>query len=383
MSPLKQVFALLLMTVLVGCGVTNESVHRDDTAGVYDVEADASAEELYFELVRLHSTGLLPPGSMESLLRALDEVDSRHEEGSAEHHEQQRVVLVSFLRRALRELRHGEDAAVAEAWHEGRAYARKLHHAGVREAEHHAENTLLIAGMMGVPTGKEDLVLMVGIPVGGYVVVKVGGMALQRAAFLMRKLRSVDDVVERANELNLHMRYAANEAELRQVAGDVAADAVLRTKTHVGAPRESRGLGKENTWNPTDRDDNCTACVATVIRNSLEGYFKYTADEMEKLFGYTGRERRLNVEESLHYIEKATGLTATSAPVSMMGAAPVGHYAVFTRWSDGSYNHVVYGRVMPTGRVVIFDPQTMEHMTYQQMQKRYGKARPYRLEVAR
>lgn len=383
MSLLKQVSALLLMAALVGCGSTNESVHPDANSGVYDVEADESAEDLYFELMRLHSAGLLPPGRMESLLRALDEVDSRHEEGSAEHHEQQRVVLVSFLRRALRELRHGEDAAVAEAWYEGRAYARKLNHAGVHEAERHAENTLLLSGMMGVPTSKEDLVLMVGIPVGGYVVVKVGGMALQRAAFLMRKFRSVDDVVEHAKALNLHMSYAADEAELRQVAGDVAADAVLRTEAHVGTHREKQFLGKENAWNPSDRDDNCTACVATVIRNSLEGYFKHTADEMEQLFGYTGRERRLNVEESLHYIEKATGLTATSGPVSMLGGAPVGHYAVFTRWSDGSYNHVVYGRVMPTGRVVIFDPQAMEHMTYQQMQKRYGKARPYRLEATK
>jgi hypothetical protein len=383
MSPLKQVSALLLMAALVGCGSTNESVPREDTTGVYDVEADASAEELYFELVRLHSAGLLPSGRMESLLRALDEVDSRHEDGSEEHHEQQRVVLVSFLRRALRELRHGQDAAVAEAWHEGRAYARKLNHAGVREAERHAENTLLIAGMMGVPTGKEDLVLMVGIPVGGYVVVKAGGMALQRAAFLMRKLRSVDDVVESTNELNLHMRYAANEAELRQVAGDVAADAVLRREAHVGTHGEKRLLGKENAWNPSDRDDNCTACVATVIRNSLEGYFKYSADEMERLFGYAGRERQFDEKASLLYIEKATGLTATSKPVTMLGGAPVGHYAVFTRWSDGGYKHVVYGRVTPTGRVTIFDPQTMEHMTYPQMLKRYGKAMPYRLEVTR
>ncbi|WNG13994.1 hypothetical protein [Cystobacter fuscus] len=330
MSLLKQVSALLLMAALGGCGSTNESVHPDANSEVYDVEADESAEDLYFELMRLHSAGLLPPGRMESLLRALDEVDSRHEEGSDEHRQQQRVVLASFLRRALRELRHGEDAAVVEAWHEGRAYARKLNHAGVHEAERYAENTLQIAGMMGVPTSKEDLVLMVGIPVGGYVVVKAGGMLIQRAAFLMRKLRSVDDVVEHAKVLKLHMSYAANETELRQVAGDVAADAVLRTKVHVGTHQEKRLPGKENAWNPSDRDDNCKACVATVIRNSLEGYFKYTADEMEQLFGYTGRESRLSVEKSLKYIENATGLTAAPTPVSMLGGAPVSHYAVFT-----------------------------------------------------
>jgi hypothetical protein len=170
---------------------------------------------------------------------------------------------------------------------------------------------------------------------------------------------------------------------LRQVAGEEAADAALHTEAHVGAHREQPRPGKENAWNPSDRDDNCTACVATVIRNSMEGYFKYSAADMERLFGYAGRERQFDVNASLRYIEKATGLKATSNSVTMLGGAPVGHYAVFTRWSDGGYKHVVYGRVTPTGRVAIFDPQSMEHMTYEQMLKRYGKAMPHRLEVAK
>jgi hypothetical protein len=382
MSLFKSVLTLLA-AVSIGCGSADESVRRDGSAEEYHVEANASPEELYFELVRLHSAGLLAPERMDAVLRVLDDVDSLHAEGSEAHHEQQRIALTSSLRRALRELRQGEDAAVAEAQYNGRAYARKLNWTGVREAERYAENILLIAGMMGVPTGKEDLVLMGSIPVGGYVVVKMGGMALKRAAFLMRKLRSVDDVVERAKVLGFQVRYAADEAELRQVAGDAAADAAHRVEAHVGA-KERRLLGQGNAWNPSDRDDNCTACVATVIRNSLEGYFKHSADDMERLFGYAGRERQFDVKASLGYIEKATGLKATSKPVAMLGErAPVGHYAVFTRWSDGGYRHVVYGRVTPTGRVVIFDPQSREHMTYQQMLKRYGKAMPYLLEVAK
>ena len=63
---------------------------------------------------------------------------------------------------------------------------------------------------------------MVAVPVGGYVVVKVGGMALERAAFMLRRLRSVDDVVDRAKALGLRPRYAASETELRAVAGDAA-----------------------------------------------------------------------------------------------------------------------------------------------------------------
>ncbi len=57
----------------------------------------------------------------------------------------------------------------------------------------------------------------------------------------------------------------------------------------------------------------------------------------------------------------------------------MGHYAVFTRW-DGGYKHVVYGRVTATRRVIIYDPQSMERMTYQELLKRYGKAATYLLE---
>ena len=61
-------------------------------------------------------------------------------------------------------------------------------------------------------------------------------------------------------------------------------------------------------------------------------------------------------------------------------AAEPGHYVVFTKWNEGAYHHVVYGNVTLTGRVIIFDPQTLEHMSYQEMLKRYGRARPYLLE---
>ncbi|PTL84945.1 hypothetical protein DAT35_07810 [Vitiosangium sp. GDMCC 1.1324] len=374
---------MLLAAALSGCGSADRSVRPDDaSARVYEAEADASPEELYFELVRLHSAGLLEPGRMDAIRRTLDELDGRYEEGTEAHHEQMRVALASALRRALRDMRRGEDAAVAEAWYEGHAYAGKLYRAGVREAERHAENTLLIAGMMGVPTSEEDLVLMVAIPVGGYVVVKVGGMALKHAAFLMRKLRSVDDVVDRAKALGLRVKYAADEAELRRVAGDEAAETALRTELHVGTNDEPF-VGKKNPWNPSNRKDNCTACVATVIHNSLEGYFEHSADELERLFGYAGRERQFNPEKSLRYIEKATGLKASSKPVAMIGGrAPVGHYAVFTHWREGNYHHVVYGRVTPTGRVIIFDPQSMTHMSYAQMLKEAGgRAMPYLLEA--
>jgi hypothetical protein len=367
-----------LLVLLVACESTDEHLRRQGTdAEVSDVEPDASAEELYFELVRLHSTGLMGPERMEALQRNLDWVEAHSEAGERET--QQRQLLASTLRRTLNELRREENPVVVGS--EGRAYARRLNHAGVRESQRYAEQTLLIAGMLGVPTSEEDLVLMVAVPVGGHVVVKVSGMALRRAAFLLRRARTVDDVVDQAKALGLRPRYAASETELREVAGDAASEALLRTEAHVGAGKGVPG-GKKNPWNPSERDDNCTACVATIIRNSVEGYFAHSADDMERLFGYTGRERAFSPEDSLRYIERATGLKASRGGVAILEArAPVGHYAIFTRWVGGDYNHVVYGRVTPAGRVVVFDPQSMEHMSYQQLLKRYGKARPHLLEA--
>lgn len=83
------------------------------------------------------------------------------------------------------------------------------------------------------------------------------------------------------------------------------------------------------------------------------------------------------------YIEKATGLRASAKSTSMLDpqAAP-GHHAVFTDWQDGTYRHVVYGRVTPTGRVIIFDPQSGKRMSYDQMRRTYGvRAAPYLLEA--
>ncbi len=378
----KSSLAVLLIAALAGCGSADESVRPDaPSTGVYEVEADASPEDLYFELVRLNSAGLLEPGRMDAIHRALDELDEKYEEGTESHHEQMRVALASALRRALRDMRRGDDAAVAEAQYEGRAYAGKLNRAGVREAERHAENTLLIAGMMGVPTSEGDMVLMVAIPVGGYLVVRVTGVAFKRLPLLLRKLRSADDVSEEAVKRGFRWGYASNPEEMRALGGELAARIADNPLPHVGAADIPR-RGKLNRWNPSGRKDNCTACVAAVIRNSIDGYFNHSADEMERLFGHAGRERRFRPEDSLRYIEKATGLRASRAGVAILEpTAPVGHYAIFTRWNGATYEHVVYGRVTPTGRVVVFDPQNMKRMTYQEMLKEYGRrAKPHLLE---
>ncbi len=377
----KPALLCLLAVSLAACETAGVHARTDSPdPQPFVIDQEASPEDLYFEVVRLHSTGLLDSSRLTSLQTSLDEVDARYE-GTEDHREQLRQVIVSTLRRTYDELRHGQDRTLLEA-REGQAYAQRLNHAGAREAQHYAEGTLLVAGMLGVPTSKGDVVLMVAVPIGGYVVMKVTGVTLKRVPFLLRKFKTADELMDSAKALGLRPRYAATQAEVRRLAGHEAAEAV-EGLPHIGTGTEQRG-GQFNPWNPSDRKDNCTACVASVLHNSLEGYFKYSAHDIEKLFGYTGRERRFTPQDSLRYLEKVTGLKASQKPVSMLGAkAPVGHYAIFTRWEDGAYQHVVYGRVTLTGRVVVFDPQSLAHLTYEQMLEEYGgKARPYLLELA-
>lgn len=381
-SWLKSVVLYLLLAALGGCDTLEEAFLGDFGATEADelwLDASASAEDLYFEVVRLHSTGLLSAKRMEALQEALDDVDRRYQ--GAEHDKQTRAIIASTLRRTFHELRQGEDGELIQGY-AGRAYAQALHRAGVREAERYAEGTVFIAGMLGVPTSRQDAALLVAAPVAGYIVVKLGGMALKRAAFLLRRSQDADAVVEHAKRFGFQVRYAADRDELRHLAGEAAIEAVENAPAHVGAAGGRPG-GKYNPWNPLAKNDNCSACVASVIRNSLKGYFEHSADELERLFEHAGRERRFNIEASLRYVERATGLRRFPKPVSMLGGrAPVGHYAVFTRWRDGTYRHVMYGRVTPTGRVAIFDPQTMEHLSYEEMLKRNGgKALPYLLEA--
>jgi len=333
----------------------------------------ASVEDLYFEVVQLTSRGLISSSDFEALQRALDDMDGVSQGNEQERMELYRSTLMAFLRRTLPALQAGEYANVLEAEQEGRGYARKLHQAGVREAERHAEYTLFVAGMLGVPTSQEELVLMVAIPVGGYIVVRVAGVAFKRAPLLLRHLRSADDVVDEARRQGFPTHYVATQEEMRALAGDLAARVADAPPVHVGGLNEKRRRGKLNVWNPSERRDNCTACVAATIRNSLEGYFEYSADDMERFFGYTGRERRLTVSGSLKYIEDATGLRASKKPIALNEpGAPIGHYAIMTRWNGSSYDHVIYGRVTPTGRITLFDPQAMKRMNYEQMVREYG-----------
>ncbi|HVG61036.1 MAG TPA: hypothetical protein VNA24_20925, partial [Hyalangium sp.] len=156
------------------------------------MDKDDSAEDLYFQALRLNFAGLVRPERMEQIQRQLAVVDEEYGE-DPDHEMLLRKALLSSLRLAAAEVPR-EYLAVLEA-EEGRTYARRLHRAGVSAAARSAEGMVLVAGMLGVPTSEEDALLMVAIPAGGYLLVKIGGMALKRAVFLLRSSQNTDAVV--------------------------------------------------------------------------------------------------------------------------------------------------------------------------------------------
>jgi hypothetical protein len=148
---------------------------------------------------------------------------------------------------------------------------------------------------------------------------------------------------------------------------------------HIGA---ASGHGEFSRINPSNRLDNCTACTTAVILNKTErlGAESLNADAVERLFGYTGRERSFNWQRSLSYIEENTGLKGTQAAF-MEAEAQAGHYAVFPRVAGEPYQHVMYGQVLPNGQRYLYDAQVGAKMTWEEMTRIYtGGAKTFILE---
>lgn len=204
---------VVLAIVLAGCAASEDSLHE----GVADpvllgVNPEGSAEELYFEGVRLDSLGLLGPGRWAEIQRRLaivDEVYSQDDDDAV----MLRDTLLSQLRLALAETRRCD--VLAFEGQQGRAYARRLNRAGVKSAERHAERLVLIAGMVGVPTSAGEGLLMVALPAGGYLIVKAGGMAFKRAVFLLRHCRNADEVVRSARSPGFKVEKVKDDSSLR------------------------------------------------------------------------------------------------------------------------------------------------------------------------
>jgi hypothetical protein len=213
------VIVFILSLVLAGCISSDENIRPEELRiGAYEVSLDGSPEDLYFEALRMHSANLLSRERMKALQDSLEVVDEVYAR-DADHEVLLRNTILSHLRLASAEVRR-EDVLALEGY-EGRAYARRLHRAGVKASGQYASGMIFIAGMMGIPTSEEEALLMVALPAGGYLLVKVGGMALKRAAFLLRRCRSADDVVKSAGRLGFKVQNVADASSLRAaVAGE-------------------------------------------------------------------------------------------------------------------------------------------------------------------
>ncbi|HYO55217.1 hypothetical protein [Archangium sp.] len=94
----------LLAVSLAACETADVNTRLDSSgAQPLVIEQDTSPKDLYFEVVRLHSAGLLDSSRMAALQTNLDEVDARYE-GTEDHLEQLRQLLAATLRRTHREL---------------------------------------------------------------------------------------------------------------------------------------------------------------------------------------------------------------------------------------------------------------------------------------
>ncbi|MGV3621224.1 MAG: hypothetical protein ACO1OB_10425, partial [Archangium sp.] len=233
------------------------------------------------------------------------------------------------------------------------------------------EATELAASLLGVPTSKTDVGLM-AIPVVG------GAIRVSKPA-----LKSVFGLLLRGN---------ADDAgrTLAKLAGTKGYEGV-EFVPHVGAVRagELPG-GKFNPLNPSSRMDNCVAGVCALLRNKLErrGFDPLSADEIERLFGWAGKERKFTEGGAMEYMNRV--LEETGHRVGDVvpfrqttGAlAPVpGHYVIFAG-KKGAREHVVYGRILPNGIRRIYDPQLGRTVEWDELVNRYGGAVARQIEAA-
>jgi hypothetical protein len=146
---------------------------------------------------------------------------------------------------------------------------------------------------------------------------------------------------------------------------------------HIGAA----GAGKFSYVNPLSRMDNCIACTAAHIINKMNNETEdvMTAEAVESKKGYTGREQKFTLEQALKYIENATE-TASKLIGFMDDPGIIGHYAIFPRVHGERCTHVIYGEIPTDGIRYIYDAQTGETMSWDEMRGRYNYALTYYLE---
>jgi hypothetical protein len=181
--------------------------------GADPIDQNASAEDLYFEFVRLQSLGLVSGERMEALNGSLDLVEA--DPDVADRPRAARDAVASMMRRTLGELKKS-DPELLDAL-EAREYARRINRQGIAVSADLGEVTLTVAGLLGVPTSKSELALLALMPAGGYLVGKIANVAFKRALFMLRRTRSIDELVMASERVGLEFRIARGSPELASI----------------------------------------------------------------------------------------------------------------------------------------------------------------------
>jgi guanyl-specific ribonuclease Sa len=260
-----------IAVLVLACGLAPAAARcEDDLSGLPE---DAAPADLYWEVLRLQAAGLIGEMEIARVQRELDVIEAYYAIDQGRD-ELVRRTLVAALRRTYGADPGGENAPLHDA-QGGRAYARRLHGAGVRAAESHSQRTLLIAGMLGVPTSKGELALIVALPAGGYLVGKVAALTYKKAALLLRKLRTPDEVFSHAGALGIRVDRVESKAGLERLIGR---DAVAHIGSAPAAPEGITSAAKGGRNLPFKDVERLTEIDKTLDRIESAGPFPYKKD---------------------------------------------------------------------------------------------------------
>ena len=153
---------------------------------------------------------------------------------------------------------------------------------------------------------------------------------------------------------------------------------------HVGSSSDVTEAGRANPINPSNRQDNCTACVSATVINRLDGRGAdelLTADDVERLYGFTGTSRGFSPADSISFVENATGTTGVRAHL-FSESAEVGNYAITVERRSDSMGHIVFGERLSNGESIIYDPQVDRYLSIDEFTNLYKKSQTFFLQTA-
>ncbi len=166
--------------VNIYCYVSDNPVGGTDRSGRYklslstgEFEAgpDDTNDDLLVLFSQLRASGFASEERERMLGKSL-EVGVVRYGGDKDYSKVERSVIIGQIMSSLTDPASAEER-LRRSGYEGRDYARALQQAGIDAAQTGAEATVLVAGMLGTPSSKSDVALMIGIPVAGVVLSKL------------------------------------------------------------------------------------------------------------------------------------------------------------------------------------------------------------------